>query len=538
MATATLTPAVPAAQYLRMSTERQEYSLENQSQAIANYAARHSFTVVQTYCDSAISGVLLRRRKGLQKLIQDVIQGQAHYRAILVYDVSRWGRFQDTDESAHYEFLCKSAGVPVHYCAEIFVNDDTLPSMIMKSLKRAMAREYSRELGVKVAAGQRRGATLGFRQGGQPGYGLRRLLVSADRVPKQILGNGERKSIATDRVTLVRGPAEEVRCIREMYRMFIEKRMTITEITRELNRRDTRYIEGSKWSFRAVQTILTHPKYMGTNVYGQFTQKLYTAPKPQPRSEWTITPGAFEPLVDTKTYLKAQQIMKRTSTQLPRNRSDESLLDVLRGILAKEGRIRSHFIKSVHAYRTHFGSLLNAYKLIGYSGFWRDGWLDTRRRIQSLRNDLMAELVNLNAGQVFLENRGGTYRNRLRMSDGTLVSVIASRPFEGYKGDIRWLLMPRTDECNLITLVARLTPKCDAVKDMFVVRPVGETVAVYLKDSDPRLQADARLVKLTDFCKKVQSLTRQSSPFPRHLPTRGPLSEGTEVARSAVVRIS
>ncbi len=55
-----------------------------------------------------------RKRKGLQKLIQDVIQGQASYRAILVYDVSRWGRFQDTDETAYYEFLCKSAGVPAH----------------------------------------------------------------------------------------------------------------------------------------------------------------------------------------------------------------------------------------------------------------------------------------------------------------------------------------------------------------------------------------------------------------------------------------
>src|SRR5579863_9001723 len=258
---------IPAAQYLRMSTERQEYSLENQSQAIAKYAANHNFAVVQTYSDPATTGVLLRRRKGLQKLIQDVVQKQARYKAILVYDVSRWGRFQDTDESAHYEFMCKSAGVPVHYCAEIFGNDDTLPSMIMKSLKRLMAREYSRELGVKVADGQRRGATLGFRQGGQSGYGLRRLLVSADRSPKQILGRGERKSIATDRITLVRGPAPEVRCVREIYQMFVEKRMTFSEIARVLNRRGTNYIEGSQWNLRAVQTILTHPKYVGTNIY-------------------------------------------------------------------------------------------------------------------------------------------------------------------------------------------------------------------------------------------------------------------------------
>jgi DNA invertase Pin-like site-specific DNA recombinase len=159
----------PAAQYLRMSNERQEYSLEYQTQAIAKYAYDQGFCVVHTYSAPAISGVLLRRRKGLQKLIQDVVQGWATYKAVLVYDVSRWGRFQDTDESAHYELLCKSAGVPVHYCAEAFPNDDAWPSMIMKSLKRVMAGEYSRELGVKVFAGQKRGATLGFRQGAVPG---------------------------------------------------------------------------------------------------------------------------------------------------------------------------------------------------------------------------------------------------------------------------------------------------------------------------------------------------------------------------------
>jgi len=88
----------------------------------------------------------------------------------------------------------------VHYCAESFVNDGTLPSLIMKTLKRTMAAEYSRELSVKVLEGQKRLARLGFKQGGVSGYGLRRMLVSASGVPKQELAAGERKSIATDRV--------------------------------------------------------------------------------------------------------------------------------------------------------------------------------------------------------------------------------------------------------------------------------------------------------------------------------------------------
>ena len=80
---------IPAAQYLRMSTEHQQYSLENQSLAIQKYAESQSFEVVRTYSDTAKSGLVLRRRTGLQQLLQEVVSGASSYRAILVYDVSR-----------------------------------------------------------------------------------------------------------------------------------------------------------------------------------------------------------------------------------------------------------------------------------------------------------------------------------------------------------------------------------------------------------------------------------------------------------------
>lgn len=157
---------IPVAKYLRMSTERQQYSFLNQSDVIAKFAERHGFVVIKTYEDQAKTGVSFRKRLGLQTLIQDVVNGLASYKAILVYDVSRWGRFQDIDEAAHYEFLCKAAGIPVHYGAETFSSDVGLPNLIMKSLKRVMAAEYSRELGTKVFTAQKRLAGLGYRQGG------------------------------------------------------------------------------------------------------------------------------------------------------------------------------------------------------------------------------------------------------------------------------------------------------------------------------------------------------------------------------------
>ena len=117
---------IPAAQYVRASTERQQYSIEYQCMVISQYAKQKGFEIIRTFSDEARSGVDLRHRPALKRLLEEVVRGETPYRSILVFDVSRWGRFQDTDEAAHYEFLCKSAGIPIHYCAEPFSNDGAI----------------------------------------------------------------------------------------------------------------------------------------------------------------------------------------------------------------------------------------------------------------------------------------------------------------------------------------------------------------------------------------------------------------------------
>jgi hypothetical protein len=106
-------------------------------------------------------------------------------------------------KSAYYEYICKRAGIGVQYCAEQFENDGSPVSTIFKGVKRAMAGEYSRELSVKVFTGQCRLIELGYRQGGQSGYGLRRRLIDQAGSAKSELTRGEHKSIQTDRVVLI-----------------------------------------------------------------------------------------------------------------------------------------------------------------------------------------------------------------------------------------------------------------------------------------------------------------------------------------------
>src|SRR5580704_3137349 len=220
-----------------MSTDHQKYSTENQADAIRQYAARRGLEIVRTYADEGKSGLRLGGRDALKQLIDDVQSDKVDFTIILVYDISRWGRFQDADESAYYEYICKRAGIIVQYCAEQFENDGSPVSTIVKGVKRAMAGEYSRELSVKVFAGQCRLIELGYRQGGPPGYGLRRSLIDQTGTAKGELSRGEHKSIQTDRVVLIPGPPDEVENVRWIYRTFVRDGKSEAEIAEVLNER-------------------------------------------------------------------------------------------------------------------------------------------------------------------------------------------------------------------------------------------------------------------------------------------------------------
>ena len=202
---------VQAAEYVRMSTDHQQYSTENQHDAIQRFADARGIKIVRSFVDAGKSGVSIHGRDALQDLLRIVESGQAGFSTILVYDVSRWGRFQEPDEGAYYEFRCIRAGITVQYCAEHFPADNGPMSAVMKSMKRAMAGETSRDLSTKVFAGQCKLISLGYRQGGTPGYGLRRQLLDQHGQPKGILARGDRKSFQMDRVILTPGPELEVR---------------------------------------------------------------------------------------------------------------------------------------------------------------------------------------------------------------------------------------------------------------------------------------------------------------------------------------
>ena len=80
-------PLIRAARYVRMSTEHQQYSTENQADKILEYAVRHRIEIVRTYADEGKSGLNIGGREGLQRLLADVRAKNTDFEVILVYDV-------------------------------------------------------------------------------------------------------------------------------------------------------------------------------------------------------------------------------------------------------------------------------------------------------------------------------------------------------------------------------------------------------------------------------------------------------------------
>lgn len=465
-------PLIRAAQYVRMSTEHQQYSTENQGDVIRDYALARGYEIVRTYADDGKSGLRLQGRDALNQLIQDVVAGEADFEAVLVYDVSRWGRFQDTDESAYYEHTCKRAGIRVVYCAEQFENDGSPVSTIIKGVKRAMAGEYSRELSAKVFKGQCRLIELGYRQGGPAGFGLRRMLLDQKGESKGLLGRGEHKSLQTDRVVLVQGPGDEVEVVREIYRRFIDEGLTERQIADILNARGTLAPEDSAWTRGRVHSILTNEKYIGNNVWNRTSFKLKKEHVVNPPEAWVRSNGVFPALIEPERFYMARGIVQERGRRL----TPEEMIDRLRKLLEGHGYLSGALIDDAEglpsstAYRLRFGGMIQAYRLAGYTPDQSYEYVEINRRLRATYPRLLDDLMqDFEAVGATVEHDGES--NILSINQIYTASLLLARCSSTSAGSARWVATDRS--AADIVIVVRMDPANEQPSDYYLLPRLG-----------------------------------------------------------------
>jgi len=465
-----------AAAYVRMSTEHQQYSTSNQMDIVREYAKHRGLDIVKIYSDEGKSGLNIQGRDSLAQMIEDVQGGQITFSCILVYDVSRWGRFQDADESAYYEYLCRRAGVAVHYCAEQFENDGSPVSTIVKGVKRAMAGEYSRELSSKVFQGACRLIQLGYKQGGTAGFGLRRMLIDQGGQHKAILKMGEQKSLQTDRVVLIPGPEPEVEVVRRIYQAFISEGKGESEIAKSLNTQGVVTDFGRAWTRATVHQVLTNEKYIGNNVYHRTSFKLKLKHVVNPQEKWIRADGIFESIVEPSLFHTAQGIILARSRKL----TDDEMLEKLRGVLNKHGRIcgmlidEAEDLPSSTAFRSRFGSLVSAYRLIGYDPGIDYAFIEINRRLRQQHPEIVASVIRRieELGAVALWDEEAPL---LHINNELRASIVLCRHCTTMAGSSRWVV--RLDEGLKpdITIAVRMDATNEGIRDYYLLPAIDMT---------------------------------------------------------------
>lgn len=447
---------VPAAQYLRMSTEHQRYSIRNQARAISAYAGQHGFSIVKTYTDPGESGLTLRERPGLQALLADVVKPTRNFDRVLVLDVSRWGRFQNLDQGGHYEFICFEAGAPIIYCSEPFDNDGTPMMSLLKQIKRLQAAEYSRELSNKISQAILLQAKVGHKLGGSRRYGFDRILVDEHGQPIQKLLRGQTKALNSQRVVYAIGADDEVKVIRSIFSWYTRDRMSIRAIVMRLNEQHIPAGDRPAWSESMVRRILSDELVLGIYTFNRTTQRLKTKARKNP-PEALIKTKVVDPIIGRAQFESATRRLRIRRHGVP---PEENLAAVAR-LLRSKGFLTCKVIRdcaytpSPETLVEQFGSIFRVYELVGYSA--EGSWYSRAEGARFPKEELLQRLRKL-------YDRHGYVTEDLINNDRT---VPCYSTFQFHFGKL-------TEAYRLAGIPYRLTDLLRSGYDRFKARHVGE----------------------------------------------------------------
>jgi DNA invertase Pin-like site-specific DNA recombinase len=161
---------IPAAAYYRMSTDRQEHSIERQRSQVIPHAAKHGYTIVREYVDEGIAGDEITKRKDFQRMLRDAQAGL--FQAILCDDKDRFGRFDSIDAGEIIAPL-RRKGIWIDSVAQGKIDWNSFASRITDAVLQEAKNMESDALSRRVLSMQLLAARDGKYHGGPPPYGYR-----------------------------------------------------------------------------------------------------------------------------------------------------------------------------------------------------------------------------------------------------------------------------------------------------------------------------------------------------------------------------
>jgi hypothetical protein len=243
-----------------------------------------------------------------------------------------------------------------------------------------------------------------------------------------------------------------------------------SEIATSLNSQGIKTDFGRDWNRGTVHQILTNEKYIGNNVYHRTSCKLKQKHVNNPPDKWIRADGAFESVVEPELFWRAREIILARSQKL----TDEEMLEKLRELVKQHGRISGILIDETEglpsstAFRHRFGTLVNAYRLIGYDPGIDFSFIEENRKLRKQHPDILAAVVQqitARGGQAVWESE----THLLHLNGELRVSIVLCRHMTTSTGTSRWLI--RLDEGLKpdVTIAVRMQEMNETVRDYYIL---------------------------------------------------------------------
>ena len=296
----TTTELIPACAYLRMSSDQQEASIDQQRDEVGKLAKANNYVIVKEYLDSGKSGSLqVTKRTGFLRLIRD--SHDREFRAVLTWDVSRFGRL-DPLKAAQYKDTLRSNGVYLHTCKEGKITWDSFTDFVVDTLHAAVANAYSKSLSKDTIRGRLDLLESGAWPNGKVPYGYSKTYVSKEGKEYHVARNETfAKGQGWSRL-LVLVP-DEAKVIHHIFDRYVNHDESMREIAKNIKatRPDGKALP---WTKDTIRATLTNKAYAGYAHIGGLRNKL-RASEAHNRFGYHEKAGAMPAVVPLAWYEKA-----------------------------------------------------------------------------------------------------------------------------------------------------------------------------------------------------------------------------------------
>lgn len=267
--------------YMRVSTDAQagedRYGLEEQKEAIMEYASKNRIYIIDWFIDKGVSGTVEDRPAMNQLLYSDIGNPPIEY--VIVAKSDRVAR--DIKLYYYYLMLMEKKGMKLVSVSEPVVDDGTGMGNIYKALMLFVAEQERKNIAMRTRGGRKQKALCGGYSGGRPPYGYRAF-------------DGE----------LVVVPYEG-KIIRKIFELS-EAGIGLSRISKLFNENGIPTRSGKRWTPTGVSNVLKYKDfYEGKYEYGSVE-----------------TVGKHEPLIVDGIWNEKTDIIRKDQVDDPDSESD------------------------------------------------------------------------------------------------------------------------------------------------------------------------------------------------------------------------